>query len=38
MSEPMTQQDSQARRARELGEAAVEVCEYPFIDLDRETG
>ena len=23
---------------RPLGDAAVEVCEYPFIDLDRETG
>ncbi len=22
---------------RELGEAAAEVCDYPFIDLDRET-
>ena len=23
---------------RVLGEAAAEVCEYPFIDMDRETG
>lgn len=23
---------------RELGESAAEVCEYPFIDLERETG